>query len=485
MNWGTFNGYCDIAVPRKGVLITGASGSGKSSLLDAIAAVMVQPRWLAFNTAARQSGQGNRSRNVLSYVRGAHRRDADEAVDLQSLEPLAANGIDSRGIKAAHPGWTSTKHDSAFANRIQRKLGLASDQAQRLLHKTQSAKNLGNLNALLRDFMLDEPDTFALADQAVDQFEELSGAHRAVVEARDQVAALEPLEAIAAAHRRAVERLALLEAEQHHAETFFTARRIEVADSLIEDHRTTLEGLRTEIAAAAQREQDAVAATQRGYVQAREEAQRLTESLAILQAQRSNMEPALLTARSELVERLGIDTSELPFAGELIDVDPGQSEWQGAIERVLRPLARTLLVPERLYAETVSQVDRRSWHTRLVWERVHPGIDSPAEDFDANTLPGKVAVLASSPFAEWLTRTSGSSRSAGRNGPQICRSASTISPNACDCSNSCARTGCPNSRPGSSSCCRASPATTSPACPAGSGPRGARCATGSTRSTTR
>ncbi|MCI1749299.1 MAG: DUF4194 domain-containing protein [Acidipropionibacterium sp.] len=550
VNWGTFNGYCDIAVPRKGVLITGASGSGKSSLLDAIAAVMVQPRWLAFNAAAQQSGQGDRSRNVLSYVRGAHRRDvddatgqvttaylrsgatwsgialtfddaagrtvslirlmhasqqasgprdvnslyldADEAVDLQSLEPLAANGIDSRGIKAAHPGWTSTKHYSAFANRIQRKLGLASDQAQRLLHKTQSAKNLGNLNALLRDFMLDEPDTFALADQAVDQFEELSGAHRAVVEARDQVAALEPLEAIAAAHRRAVERLALLKAEQHHAETFFTARRIEVADSLIEGHRTTLEGLRTEIAAAAQREQDAVTATQRcrariaglggdripdlerlrgeheatlarrrsdlfearekaercdvtlpsstqewgdwealldaalaeiesqekaqgpadyeaqrGYVQAREEAQRLTESLAILQAQRSNMEPSLLAARSELAERLGVETSELPFAGELIDVDPGQSEWQGAIERVLRPLARTLLVPERLYAETASQVDRRSWHTRLVWERVHPGIDSPAEDFDANTLPGKVAVLASSPFAGWLTRTIG------------------------------------------------------------------------------
>lgn len=79
VNWGTFEGYRDITVPRKGVLITGASGSGKSSLLDAIAAIMVQPRWLAFNAAAQQSGQGDRSRDILSYVRGAHRRDVDES----------------------------------------------------------------------------------------------------------------------------------------------------------------------------------------------------------------------------------------------------------------------------------------------------------------------------------------------------------------------------------------------------------------------
>ncbi len=550
VNWGTFDGYCDIAVPRKGVLVTGASGSGKSSLLDAIAAVMVQPRWLAFNAAAQQSGQGDRSRNVLSYVRGAHRRDiddstgqvttaylrtgatwsgvaltfddaagrtvtlirlmhasqqatgpgevnslfldADEAADLQSLEPMAANGIDSRGIKAAHPGWSATKHYSAFSNRLQRKLGLASDQAQRLLHKTQSAKNLGNLNALLRDFMLDLPDTFELADQAVDQFEELSGAHRAVVEARDQVAALEPLEAIASAHRRAVETLALLEEEQHHAETFFTTRRIETADSLIAGHRRTLDALHTEIAGAERRERDATAAreqcqtriaglggdripdlerllgeheatlarreadllearqkagrcgvavpgsarewrewdallssriedlesretsqapaeyeAQRNYVQAREEVRRLAEELEVLQTQHSNMEPALLKARGELAGQLGVDAAELPFAGELIDIDPGEADWQGAIERVLRPLARTLLVPDGLYAEAAAQIDRRSWRTRLVWERVRAGASGTVREADAGCLPGKVSVLSSSPFAGWLAETIG------------------------------------------------------------------------------
>jgi len=559
VNWGTFEGYRDITVPRKGVLITGASGSGKSSLLDAIAAIMVQPRWLAFNAAAQQSGQGDRSRDILSYVRGAHRRDVDEStgqvtttylrtgatwsgialtfddadgrtvsllrlmhatqqasspadvsnlyvdadqrVDLQSLRPLVENGIDSRGIKAAHPGWWTNRQYNGFASRLQRKLGLASDRAQRLLHKTQSAKNLGSLNTLLRDFMLDEPDTFGLADAAVEQFEELSGAHRAVVDAREQVAALEPLEAISTAYHRAVEALDLLEAEQHHAETFFTRHRVEIADTLIAACQTTLKSLSAEIDAAERRERDATAAREqcqariaglgghripdlerqrssyqdilercrhaladaenraaqcdltlpdspagwtgwqddltarlRGLdeedsrerdanysvlehrVKAKDAVDTLSTDLRALESQHSNMEAALLLARTALADELGVTTDELPFAGELIDVLPDQTQWQGAIERVLRPLARTLLVPDEISSRVAAAVDRRSWGTRLVWERVRP--DSPAPSTPATTstssgasptrpgtLPGKVAVLASSPFAGWLTET--------------------------------------------------------------------------------
>ena len=73
-------------------------------------------------------------------------------------------------------------------------LGISGENAILLLHKTQSAKSLGNLDDLFRSFMLDHPCTFDLAENAVTQFAELSEAHRLVVEARAQVEHLRRLE---------------------------------------------------------------------------------------------------------------------------------------------------------------------------------------------------------------------------------------------------------------------------------------------------
>ena len=67
--------------------------------------------------------------------------------------------------------------------------------ALRLLHKTQSAKNLGDLNTFIRDFMLEKPETFEVADRLVVEFAELNAAHQGVVTARDQVRTLLPARA--------------------------------------------------------------------------------------------------------------------------------------------------------------------------------------------------------------------------------------------------------------------------------------------------
>lgn len=71
-------------------------------------------------------------------------------------------------------------------------LGIKSSLALKLLHKTQSAKNLGDLNEFLRNFMLDEPRTYAIAARLVDEFVELEASHRAVVAANAQIRVLSP-----------------------------------------------------------------------------------------------------------------------------------------------------------------------------------------------------------------------------------------------------------------------------------------------------
>ena len=62
-----------------------------------------------------------------------------------------------------------------------------------------------------------------------------------------------------------------------------------------------------------------------------------------------------MAIRTELAAGTGLSEKALPFAAELIEVDPAEARWTGAIERVLRPMALTVLVR----SENLSAV--RTW----------------------------------------------------------------------------------------------------------------------------
>ncbi len=248
-NWGTFSGVFDFAIPPEGYLFVGPSGSGKSTLLDAHAALLTPPKWVDFNVAARESERVGRDRNLLTYLRGAWAQQSGEGrevvaqflrpdttwsaiaetyrngegrvvvlaqvlwvrgksalaadvqrvyllltepLDLTALEFLPRHDFDLRRFKHDLPQAFVTREFSAYQERFRSLLGIASERALRLLHKTQSAKNLGELNAFLRDFMLDSPETFEVAERLVAEFGELSAAHQAVVAARRQIETLQP-----------------------------------------------------------------------------------------------------------------------------------------------------------------------------------------------------------------------------------------------------------------------------------------------------
>src|SRR5208337_2500768 len=76
-NWGTFDGRVWRLTARgENTLLTGDIGSGKSTLVDAIATLLVPPQRLAYNKAA---GANARERTLRSYILGYFKSERGEA----------------------------------------------------------------------------------------------------------------------------------------------------------------------------------------------------------------------------------------------------------------------------------------------------------------------------------------------------------------------------------------------------------------------
>lgn len=88
VNWGCFDGHHPVkfAGPQQVTLITGSTGTGKSTLLDAHVVLMHNPSTAlnrASNATVRRSRSGE-TRNIVSYMRGVHgqTRDVDGERDM-------------------------------------------------------------------------------------------------------------------------------------------------------------------------------------------------------------------------------------------------------------------------------------------------------------------------------------------------------------------------------------------------------------------
>lgn len=239
INWGVFDGYHSVPISAGGSLIAGASGSGKSSLLDAISLGFLPFNRRNFNASGDNTAAGSSAgrRTVDKYVRGAwgQRSDAgvsqviylrgdgttwsavavtytsntgrsitglvlkwltgesrsdsssrfvlgDGDIDIEEIcNRWAAGRFDSSAFKDG--GWRfSTKVESQYLAQLYASIGIrASEAAQQLLGKAKSLKSVGGLEQFVRDFMLDEPDSLARLPEALKQIDPL-------VEARELLA---------------------------------------------------------------------------------------------------------------------------------------------------------------------------------------------------------------------------------------------------------------------------------------------------------
>ncbi len=247
-NWGTFNRRVwNLDLGGSNGLLTGDIGSGKSTMVDAITTLLLPANRISYNKAA---GAETRERSLRSYVLGFHKSESNEvsgtsrpigvrsgstfSVLLGTFSNEAYNqevtlaqvfwlregqmgqpdrffvvadramtitadfadfGADIAALKRRlrKTGARTHDHFPEYGRDFRRQLGIESEQAMDLFHQTVSMKSVGNLNDFVRSHMLEPFDADQWIDRLVAHFEDLTRSHEAVLKARAQLTALQPL----------------------------------------------------------------------------------------------------------------------------------------------------------------------------------------------------------------------------------------------------------------------------------------------------
>jgi uncharacterized protein YPO0396 len=140
------------------------------------------------------------------------------------------------------------------------------------------------------------------------------------------------------------------------------------------------------------------------FQQARDKHAEIGSELDSLRSRPSNIDRAQIEIRRLMCDALGLREEELPFAGEMIQVRADQLDWEGAIERMLRPFGLTMLVPERCYADVAAWVDENNLRGRLVYHLVRGSKRHQEAGGSLSTLAlaRKLQVKPSMELSHWL-----------------------------------------------------------------------------------
>ena len=248
-NWGTFNGAVQILEPQGNwALLIGDNGSGKSTAIDALRTLLVPPRMLNYNDASGDGRRGaGRDRTRRSYIRGAwassstidstsattqYLRESgtlsailavftdaarqssvtlaqvlwehDEQVRelyvvssrRNSLRELLAERSNSTEIRRAAraEGWDVYDTFAPYAERVRGLLHIPGDKALEVFNRAIGMKEVGDIDAFIRQFMLPSADTFTFIRETVQpHYRTLLDCWMAITRAERQIELLRPV----------------------------------------------------------------------------------------------------------------------------------------------------------------------------------------------------------------------------------------------------------------------------------------------------
>lgn len=248
-NWGTFHGQAQTLEPSGGwALLVGDNGSGKSTAIDALRTLLVPPRILNYNDASGDGRRpGGRDRTRRSYVRGAwassstvdstapttqHLREAGTlsaiaavftdgrrqlsatlaqvlweheeqvrevyavAPGRRSLSDLIEGHANTSEIRRAarRNGWQVEDSFAAYAERMRSLLHIPGDKALEVFNRAIGMKEVSDIDAFVRQFMLPAADTFSfIRDTVQPHYRTLLDCWAAIERAERQIALLGPV----------------------------------------------------------------------------------------------------------------------------------------------------------------------------------------------------------------------------------------------------------------------------------------------------
>lgn len=544
-NWGTFDEQVHCFHPRgANALLVGENGAGKSTLVDAMLTLLVRPGIRNYNVAA---GATKKERDERTYIRGAYDRTAgrDEKPQIQYLREgngfytalLATfassssgkqftvcqvmyltssgdkkiyygfdtkprsiagdlGGLKSGGdIKSAMTdrGFQVTESYKQYHSWFQRQVKFR-PKAMDIFNQTVAVKDVQRLDQFIRDHMLEKQPWNDKVSSLLQHFAELSEAHRALVQVRQQSELLFPIVKTGKRYRKANEQLQASRDQHASVSLFFDSAINDLLSPLCQQWRLRISNLSAEIAildtalkakrsdaarleheiahsggARLQRLPDLIAAevqlakskrdkrlifeaklkqtgiaisinsaqqlqkAQAKILQTRDElrARRATTidqlsdreyelgvhknqfdedtaELESLRRRKGNLPDAFIEVRAAICEAFNLSPTDLPFAAELIAVDPDHTRWEASIEQVLHAFARTLLVPDDMYARVSGYVDsRRLTDTRgrgvrLTYDRVTNLSSTMAAVSSELSLPNMLQYRDAHPLAAYV-----------------------------------------------------------------------------------
>lgn len=279
-NWGGFEGYHSAEIDPAGTAIVGPTGSGKTTLVDALMTLLgTNPKYNLASTGGHES-----DRDLVSYVRGvagagdgsggqAHivrpgktvsgisatlagsdgevrlaavfsfDGGSSAAVDLQKIW-LFATGVEQNlqqwltlysegGLRALRQWAKDSEGLWLYANNKRRYLARARDffevreNAFNLLNRAAGLKQLNSIDEIFRELVLDDCAQFARAKEVADSFDDLTAIYQEIEVARKQIAALLPVQQYWHDHQQLREKWQQQQQRCEHFPHWFAARSLQ------------------------------------------------------------------------------------------------------------------------------------------------------------------------------------------------------------------------------------------------------------------